>query len=218
MPETVMPKSSSAPSSFRPPRLAYFVEVPLISIRASTTTCIPALSLGEPFTRTSPARIMACAFSRDSASPRSTTSRSSRFFSDFGLDGTAIGNRFLPILLCAAMDDQFREFANRWARAWPYGSQAPPWREIPGLPQTGAIFRARKVPGRLPSVARHLFPLFFPAPRTIPPRQGCRRPPETPSRSFRQSAFRRATFSSSAPPPIAPATTEARISAAVFER
>ena len=48
-------------------------------IRSSTAW--PGLAAFWPLTSTSPAMISACAFSRDSASPRSTSSRSSRWSS-----------------------------------------------------------------------------------------------------------------------------------------
>src|SRR5580658_3482972 len=71
-------KSSRAPSSFKPPRLAYFDWRLFTSIGASLTTGIPAFCTGRPFTRTSPARIIAWAFCCDSARPRSTRARSRR--------------------------------------------------------------------------------------------------------------------------------------------
>ena len=47
-PVTSTPKSSSAPSSFSPPRLAYFADAPLISIRASAGNLRSGLVASRP--------------------------------------------------------------------------------------------------------------------------------------------------------------------------
>src|SRR5690349_14191207 len=78
-------KSSRAPSNFNPPRLTNFPARAAISMRASCGKRVPALLTRVPSTETSPARIIACAFARESARPRSTSSVSRRFAVDFAL-------------------------------------------------------------------------------------------------------------------------------------
>ena len=56
-----MRKSRSAPSSLKPPRLAYFCSRLLTSTNASSAMAAPDLLTRAPFTETSPARIIACA-------------------------------------------------------------------------------------------------------------------------------------------------------------
>ena len=85
-------------------------------------------------------------------------------------------------------------------------------------PQSRAIFRARRAPDKSPSAAPDPFLQFSRARQTIPPRRADRRPPETPSRCFRRNAAAARRRHRSAPPAIAPATIDARISAAVFDR
>src|ERR1051325_3247213 len=94
-------KSARAPSSFSPPRLAYFCRRLETSMRDASEICAPAFSCFAPSTLTSPARIIAWAFWRDSASPRSSIKTSRRFFCDF---------TFMRKLR-AAIDKEFRDFA-----------------------------------------------------------------------------------------------------------
>src|SRR5215469_12576972 len=71
---------SSARSSFNPPRLTYLRSSPSKRMALAAETCAPALSTFCSSTITFPARIKACALSRDAARPRSTRTLSSRDF------------------------------------------------------------------------------------------------------------------------------------------
>src|SRR5437016_4772164 len=73
LPRTSTLNVSRACTSFSPPRLTYGAR-PRTSISESVEASAPALSTRRPSTITSPARISRTAFSRDSASPRSTSS------------------------------------------------------------------------------------------------------------------------------------------------
>src|ERR1700722_9056456 len=75
-------KSSSAPSSFSPARLAYRSVSPAISTSESLATCAPALSALTPLTRTWPPSSNAWARCREGASPRWTINTSRRSFGD----------------------------------------------------------------------------------------------------------------------------------------
>src|SRR5262252_6113915 len=61
-------------------------------MRALSGIAAPAFSARLPSTLTSPARIMACAFWRDSAKPRSTTKTSSRLRVDLTLITRSLGS------------------------------------------------------------------------------------------------------------------------------
>ena len=99
MPATSIPKASSAATSLCAPRLTQRWPAATVS-RASFATRSPALrSVRAPSpspTRTWPAMTSAWARARDSASPRSTSSRSSR-------DPPRGGRRHLPIVAYAPL-------------------------------------------------------------------------------------------------------------------
>ena len=79
-PSRVRSKFFIAFSNFKPPRLTYGSGFPFKTISTSSGNMEPALSSRSLSTRTSPAIIMAFAFSRDVARPRSTSNTSNRFF------------------------------------------------------------------------------------------------------------------------------------------
>ena len=71
---TSRPNASSACASLTPPRLTQGCSGPVTRTSACSDTIVPALAAARPSTSTLPARISACARSRDSTSPRRTSS------------------------------------------------------------------------------------------------------------------------------------------------
>src|SRR3954471_6675814 len=81
-PATISFQCSSARSSFSPPRLTYLKSSPSRRIAQSSSIGAPAFSIFCSLTSTLPARISACARSRDAARPRFTRSLSSLDFTE----------------------------------------------------------------------------------------------------------------------------------------
>ena len=100
----------------------------------------------------------------------------------------------------------------------PHKTPVPSKPSSPAPPQYPEKLPAHAARDKSPSFAPDPYRQFFPAPRTIPPRPECRPPPETPSRYSPPNASSRVMSPRSAPPAIPPATMEARINAAVFDR
>src|SRR4029077_15909353 len=80
LPATSTCQCSRAASSVRPPRLTYMRSSPSRRMSAEPSTAAPAFSTFCPLTSTLPARISACARSREVVTPRSSSSLSSRTF------------------------------------------------------------------------------------------------------------------------------------------
>src|SRR5271154_2006098 len=105
-PVRLMDQWARARSSLRPPRLTYLRSEPRRRMTASEETGVPGLSMRCSSTRTRPARMRACARSREAAWPRSTRSLSIRCFDDllrWGGGGLLIRLDLSWVFLCAKL-------------------------------------------------------------------------------------------------------------------